>query len=274
MTLALSIKVNDGIVLATDSATTITQPGANGSQFLNVYENANKIFHLHKGLPIGIITWGNGGIGNASIGTVIKDFRKKIMTEIFSDQPYTLESLSMQFKDYILPLYNEAYNGIQPQSRPFTGFTISGYSHNESQPEEWRINYESGDCNVTQLSSTQRTGASWSGQPEALNRLVKGYSTGLEQVLTMCGIERAKIGEIIKVADENLQTPFVIPSMPIADVIDLAEYFIDLTTKYVKYSPGIQSVGGPVEIASITKHEGYKWIKRKLYFNKSINMEG
>jgi hypothetical protein len=74
MTLALTIKVNDGIVLAADSATTFYQNGPQGQVVINVYENANKVFHLHKALPIGIITWGGGSIGQSSIGTLIKDF--------------------------------------------------------------------------------------------------------------------------------------------------------------------------------------------------------
>jgi hypothetical protein len=102
MTLAVSIKVNDGVVLAADSATTITQNNPNGSQFLNVYDNANKIFHLHKKLPIGIITWGNGGLGISSIGTLIKDFRKILMDGAIDIENYTIEDISERFKDFIL----------------------------------------------------------------------------------------------------------------------------------------------------------------------------
>lgn len=79
MTIAISIKVNDGLVLAADSAATIPVLDANGNMMgvSAVYNNANKVFNLHKGRPIGAVTWGLGGIGVASIGTLMKDLRAR-----------------------------------------------------------------------------------------------------------------------------------------------------------------------------------------------------
>src|ERR1039458_7916479 len=86
MSIAVLIGVHDGVVLAADSASTLSfpvppgvvlPPGQQGVVG-NVYDNANKIFNLVKGQPIGCITFGSGNIGNASIGTLIKDLRKKL----------------------------------------------------------------------------------------------------------------------------------------------------------------------------------------------------
>ena len=81
MTIAITIKVHDGVVIASDSATTLVE----NTNVTTVYNNANKIFHLYKsnnniphGLPLGIVTYGLGGIGNSSISTLIKDFRKNL----------------------------------------------------------------------------------------------------------------------------------------------------------------------------------------------------
>jgi hypothetical protein len=74
MAIAISLKVNDGLVLAADSASTIigyTEEG-DPTNVVNVYNNANKIANLRKGLPIGVVTWGSGSIGPASISTLIK----------------------------------------------------------------------------------------------------------------------------------------------------------------------------------------------------------
>jgi hypothetical protein len=272
LTLAVTVKVNDGVVIAADSATTITQNNPDGSQFINVYDNANKIFHLHKKLPVGIITWGNGGLGTSSIGTLIKDFRKILTDGAIDENNYTIEEISNAFKDFILPKYESTYRHHPVNIWPYTGFTIAGYSSNAELPEEWRLSLENGDCTANLLRGQDMTGSAWSGQPEALNRLIKGYSAGLEHVLQISGIDQPKIQEILTNA-QTLQAPFVIPSMPIADVIDLCEYYLDLTINYVKYSPGYQTVGGPIEIASITKYEGFKWIKRKLYFKNDLNPE-
>ena len=52
MTVAVAVKVFDGIVLAADSATTLQLP-AGGA---HVYNNASKVFHLHRKLPVGAMT--------------------------------------------------------------------------------------------------------------------------------------------------------------------------------------------------------------------------
>src|SRR5882672_6058282 len=81
MSIAVIIGVHDGVVLAADSASTLTISVAPGSAagVANVYDNANKIFNLYKGLPIGCVTFGAGSIGNSSIGTLIKDLRAALM---------------------------------------------------------------------------------------------------------------------------------------------------------------------------------------------------
>lgn len=79
MTIAISVKINDGVVLASDSASTLLLPDNGGElKVQGVYNNANKVFNLRKNLPIGAITWGDGSIGRASISTIMKDLRARL----------------------------------------------------------------------------------------------------------------------------------------------------------------------------------------------------
>jgi ATP-dependent protease HslVU (ClpYQ) peptidase subunit len=54
MTVLVSVKINDGIVMAADSASSF-ESGM-------VYQNADKIVNLREGLPIGAMATGAGGI--------------------------------------------------------------------------------------------------------------------------------------------------------------------------------------------------------------------
>ncbi len=38
-----------------------------------------------------------------------------------------------------------------------------------------------------------------------------------------------------------------------------------------RFTPGAPTVGGPIEIATITKHEDFKWVKRKHYWEEKYN---
>ncbi len=60
MTIAIALKINDGIVLATDSASTIVgEENENGVRSVyHTYFTADKLFNLKKGSRIGAMTWG------------------------------------------------------------------------------------------------------------------------------------------------------------------------------------------------------------------------
>jgi hypothetical protein len=59
--------------------------------------------------------------------------------------------------------------------------------------------------------------------------------------------------------------------MPFQDALDLAEFMVDATIKMTRFVPGASIVGGPIELAGITKHEGFKWVRRKHYYSASLN---
>lgn len=53
---------------------------------------------------------------------------------------------------------------------------------------------------------------------------------------------------------------------------DLAELaLIYLTSLKRRITPNLESVGGPIDVAVISKGDGFIWIKRKHYFNPDLN---
>lgn len=284
MTIALSMKINDGLVLAADSAASIVGqlPGGQTSVF-NVYNNANKIFNLRKGLPIGAITWGMGSIGLASISTLMKDLRRRFTDKegnykhwVINPSGYSIEGVAQQVKEFF---YNELYVPAFKDwpTKPQLGFIVGGYSSGAGMADEFSINIgEDGKCAGPQLlRKPEEVGVTWSGVPEAINRLVLGYGGALPQILqNNLGVPLNQIPSAMQVIQQGLQIPLVVPAMPLQDAIDLAEFLVDLTIQFMRFAPGPPSVGGPIEIAAISKHEQFRWVKRKYYFQKELNPEG
>lgn len=64
----------------------------------------------------------------------------------------------------------------------------------------------------------------------------------------------------------------VIASLPIQEMVHLAETLIVLQSLKERITTHSESVGGPVDIAVITKAEGLVWIKRKHYFEADRNL--
>ncbi|MDO5862492.1 MAG: hypothetical protein Q4Q58_06860 [Thermoplasmata archaeon] len=55
------------------------------------------------------------------------------------------------------------------------------------------------------------------------------------------------------------------------EIATLAESLIKLTSLRRRASDEYETVGGPVDVAVISKHEGFVWISRKQYFNLILN---
>lgn len=282
MTIAVALKVHDGLVLAADSASTLMgrTPEGGASGVINVYNTANKIFNLRKGSPIGAVTWGSGSIGPASISTLAKDLRHRFSDENNPDWVLDINSYSVQdVADKVRQfMYEEHYvrefDGAPYQ--PPLSFLVGGYSSGSRLAEAYHVEIEEGgNCSVPQLvSGTDDAEAQvfWEGQPEAIDRLLRGYSSALPDILTGdLGVPATDIGPAMEVIEHRLSTPLVHAAMPIQDAVDLAEFLVNLTIGYSRFSPGAPTVGGPIEIAAITKHEHFKWVRRKHYFNDKLN---
>lgn len=282
MTIAITLKVNDGLVLAADSATTIPLVNQDG-KFVGtwgVYNNANKVFNLYRGLPIGAATWGLGVIGNASIALICKEFRGRLMGtnhrgETWKIDPhrYAIEDVAEKFCRYI---YSERYLGFfaGAESSPPLGFFLGGYSTGSEMAEEFIIEVnDSGSClGPRRLRPAEQGGITWNGQTEAITRLLMGYGTGLAPILTQhLGVGPADVPVVLDFITRQLGAEVYHPLMPIQDAIDLAAFLADLSARYSRFTPGPTTVGGEIEIAAMTKHEGFRWVRRKHYYDQALN---
>lgn len=62
-----------------------------------------------------------------------------------------------------------------------------------------------------------------------------------------------------------------VASLPLDELAAMAESLVNLTTLKRRVTPVPESVGGPVDVAVISKGDGFIWIKRKHYFSPELN---
>lgn len=74
-------------------------------------------------------------------------------------------------------------------------------------------------------------------------------------------------------AKSNYITPItsMVASLPKDEIASMAESLVNLTSFKRKISMEPETVGGPVDVAIISKGDGFIWIKRKHYFTKELN---
>jgi hypothetical protein len=283
MTIAISLKVNDGLVLAADSASTLieTTPEGPVGNVVNVYNHANKIANLRKGYAIGAVTWGAGSIGVESISTLLKDLRRRFTGEdpghadwkLVKDS-YSIADIASRLREFMYEeKYRPAFEGWPLEAQPALGFIVAGHVPGESMADEYQVMIASGECGPPEpLRAHEAAGVTWNGEAEAITRLLLGFGTQLPQVLiNQLNVPPEQVAGIVEVLRANLERQFVHAAMPIQDAIDLAEFLVDTTIKVSRFAPGAPTVGGEIEIAAITTHEGFKWVRRKHYFTSDYN---
>jgi hypothetical protein len=77
--------------------------------------------------------------------------------------------------------------------------------------------------------------------------------------------------------DEHIRTRHIDPLMAVIGILpkeelaSMAEALVNLTTIKRKMSLDVETVGGPIDVAVISKGDGFVWIKRKHYFDPKLN---
>lgn len=269
MTVIVSVKINDGIVMASDSAATFGTG--------QIYTNADKIVNMVKGLPVGIMVTGEGGIGSESITTLLKDLRARLAghdTERsdwkIDAQNFSIGLIAERVREF---LFEE--KAKKSDTEPWMRLRICGYSSGRALPEIWEVVMRGKECdNPVVVRTEEQFGVNWDGEYEALNRLIFGVGTDAEQIVIKDGATDEQAGELFKKLRGEMYTHLALPAMPIQDAIDLARYLVDTTIHFMKFSVLRQpkTVGGPIEIATVTKHEGFRWIQRKHFYPAHLNV--
>ncbi|MBB6262131.1 hypothetical protein FHS77_002699 [Paenochrobactrum gallinarii] len=275
MTICVGIKVNDGIVFVADSATTLLSPNGNGSPFgVRVYNHADKVFNLYRGQPIVSMTCGLGNFGNESIATISKCIRDKLMSIDGGINPldYTVQSVVEVAYEEFRSKYEPLDAAIKAHSS-FEYF-IAGFPSNSNRSEIWKIVFSNGETpEPVMLVDSDSSDIIWAGQPEACIRLVLGVSSQTQFVLNNIGLTSDQSEQLHQSIINASRSPFLVNSMPMPDAISLAEFLASTTVNFVKFMPGADTVGGSLDIATITKYEGFKWIKRKHFYPIHLNGE-
>lgn len=280
MTVCVAIKVHDCIVFAADSASTLFACSENGqSTVSNIWEHGIKVFNLHRELPIVAMTAGVGHFGPASISDLTKDLRVELSkdndTKLDTDN-YSIEQVVGYARDFFI----EKYNAIDPKppSPHIFEFWIGGYGSvggYGTHGEIWKLFILDGKSEVLQLAKAEDDDMLvWGGQDKAINRLIHGFDEETVTVLGELGLNQENLLQVISRIKQQCQTPLVDSTMPVQDAINLADFLVDVTKRYFAFLPGANVVGGETDIATVTKHEGFKWIKRKHYYPDHLNQRG
>lgn len=272
MTVCIAVQVNDCIVFAADSATSLVGADGNGTlSITNIYNHGKKLFCLHKGLPVMAMTCGMGNLAGSSIEVLGKDLRALLT----SDPKYQVDPTSYTMEEIAekaFQFFVELYEPNKPAGPHAFELFIGGIPAGSRQGETWKFAFHNGEVIKPAVQLGQgNCGIQWAGQPEAVNRLVLGFSGALPEVLKEAGIEEPQLSQLVQSVRTKTQAELWHPAMPVQDAIDLAVFLVETTIDFTKFLPGANTVGGAVDVATVTRHEGFKWVRRKHFYPAHLN---
>ncbi len=172
--------------------------------------------------------------------------------------------------------YDELYlTEFPPATSPPAplGMLVAGYSAGAKAAEARVVLIEDPQTRPTPELVVAQDQYGWIAfaQPEATERLFNGFDSTL-RVLLQQALPPTEWLKVSGLFPQFTRQP-VLPAMPFGDAIDLSRFLVDVTIGYNHYLLGPDIVGGPVEVAGITRHEGFKWVSRKHYYSATLNPE-
>lgn len=249
MTIVASVKVRDGLILATDSMTQIhgfsSETGER--QYLKSYENARKLFQI-RDLPVGVMTYGLGNIGQRSIEALMLEFSRKAL-----GQRKKVDSIAKALFDFVKGKY--AAQGF-PDPPPL-GFYVAGYSPNSHFPSEWEFLLPQ-DKKPKRVQKAEEFGATWRGIEHPFTRLWKGFAFRIPNRLAEAGWTQEELGLLLG----DLEAQAAYDGMPVQDAVNFAVYILRVTIGYTEFSVGLSPCGGPIQLATVLPDRGFKWTER------------
>lgn len=262
MTIVASVKVRDGLVLGTDSMTTVATPQGG---VLKTYANASKLFALGD-RPIGVMTWGVGNVGERSIGGVVRDFVTDTDPKIFADVQATAAALF----DYVKPAYDASFPTAQPGQGLDLGLYVAGFSEGQPLGHEFEFLLPR-DAAPSEVRAPAALGSSWRGIDAPFTRLAMGADALALNELTARGMTDQEVEQQIL---QHTRLQVIFDGMPVQDAINYCSFILDTTIGWAAFHWGSQSCARPLQVAAIVPGDGFQWISRPSFSVPSMEPIG
>jgi 20S proteasome alpha/beta subunit len=257
--LTVTVRVPDGIVIATDSLASLTKAVRPQAQIagkcpkckeeikitdltlppINIPSGgssyAQKLFKIGK-RNIGIAVYGTSFLDGRTVESHIREFEKSKITG-----EETVEEVANKLRDYFYALVKKVVKDMSKIAEDVhvIGFQVAGY-----------------DKEDTKIGRTYKITVGREAKIEPIHTIGYGATTGGD-------------GRVVaKLWKRDPAIPIAKPIykfLTLQDAIDYAIFLIRTTIDYQRFASMAPVVGGDIDVAIITHHDGFKWIQHKEY---------
>jgi hypothetical protein len=261
MSICVAFNLSDGVVIAVDSATTMTD--ASGA-ITRVFLDADKIFQLGN-LKVGVATYGNAALDGRTIGSFVREFSVRKSNEDLDK--LELREIAERLRAFFLDTYKgfmervheKPFDEIPPEKKGTLGLVVGGFSAGAFQSELWEISIplHSEPYSAKQWASPGHVAFVWFASALPITRYLKGYDLHLiskimstfEVILgrPMTDEEHEQFKPILDESEFLIQ----IGGMPIQSGIACARFLVDFVQGHYRFAETHPIVGGKTKIGVV-----------------------
>lgn len=269
MSLGIAFKGAEGVVLAADSRVTLmAQNPAAGLQIPVTYDSATKLLRVSGQKNVGAVTYGVGAIGGAAPRTAhsyIPEFEAQLLKDgIIEGKQLSVAAFAKKLSDFFMARWQEAGMPVPPNNPQGNDmvFLVGGYNEGEAYGHVYEFYIPTRPKPVEQHKDA--FGMVWGGQREYADRLIGGFDSRVPELIQQqLGIDDAQRDALILNLRQNLQAPIPFEFLPLQDCVDVAIFLIRTTIEVQGWLIGVRGVGGAIDVATITRIDGFQPIQEK-----------
>ena len=281
MSLAIVFKGPEGVVLAADSRVTLMAqlqglPAPAGANVVMpaTFDNATKLLSIPSQRHVAAVTYGVGAIGpNAprTAASFIPEFDFHVTQQ--GDARLTVQAFAQALSGFFATQWTVA--GMPSLPGQDMVFLVAGYDDPQAAyGRVFEVKIPSAPA-PNELVPGGQFGAAWGGQRELTDRLLQGFDPTLpmrvQQILNVPAAGQASAAAALETALRNqLSMPIPYQFLALQDSVDFCIFLLRTTITIQKWIVGVRGVGGAIDLATITRTEGFAAIQQKRVSGEQV----
>ena len=263
MSLGVVIKGPEGVVLAGDSRVTLTSLLPDQTPIHVNFDNATKVLQFTPPNNfVGVVTYGQAVIGTRTASSYIPEFELELRNE-----PDHMRRLSVQdFAERLSGFFLKTWKAAMPSdySGPPMVFVVAGYDQDAAHGRVFLFNVPGSPIPEPRNAGDNNFGITWGGQMDVATRLIKGFDVNLVPILAASlDKDPSVVANALEESRKYVELKIPYNVLPLQDCIDLSIFLIRTTIAAQRFGVMVRSVGGQIEVATITRTTPLTFIQKK-----------
>ena len=256
MSLGIVIKGPEGIVLAADSRVTLNVQQGNKSIQVH-FDNATKLLSFKGHAYVCAVTYGNAVIGQRTPHSYIPEFENELQADRIPVKDFARE---------LSAFFRERQENSEPGKRPpgaDTTFIVGGYNEGRPYGEVYLFSIPHQPDPDPRNAGDKDFGITLGGQTGIVTRLIQGYDPLLLSVLKSGHNFTDRQLLAIEESLQRLKFPIPLDFLSLQDCVNFAITLLRTTIAVQSLGTLVRGVGGPIDVATITRTDGLQFIQKK-----------